>query len=56
MRLFELSEKLNICSLFFISIAKCRNIVKWFPWYLACLIVLLCIQKEFKKDYDVTEA
>ena len=30
MRLLELSEKLYICSLFFISIAKCRNIVKWY--------------------------
>ena len=26
----EFSEKLYICSSFFISIAKCRNIVKWY--------------------------
>jgi len=30
LRLFELSEKLYICFLFFISIAKCRNVVKWY--------------------------
>jgi len=31
MRLFELSENLNICFfLWFISAAKCRNIVKWY--------------------------
>jgi len=29
-QLFELSKKMYICSLFFISIAKCRNIVKWY--------------------------
>jgi len=28
MGLFDLSEKLYICFLYFISIAKCRNIVK----------------------------
>ena len=30
LRLFTLSEKVYICFLFFISIAKCRNIVKWY--------------------------
>jgi len=30
MRLFELSEKLYICFLFIISIAKCGYIVKWY--------------------------
>jgi len=30
LRLFELFEKLYICSLFFISIAKYGNIVKWY--------------------------
>jgi len=30
LRLFELFEKFYNCFLFFISIAKCKNIVKWY--------------------------
>jgi len=33
----ELSEKLYACSLFFIFIAKCRNIVKWY-WGSWCAV------------------
>jgi len=30
MRLFEFSEKFNMCFLFIISVAECINIVKWY--------------------------
>ena len=48
---FELSEKLYICFLFLIPIAKCRNFVKWCcgSYYLACCTVLYFC-KMFQKE------
>jgi len=48
---FELSEKLHICFLVFISIAKCRHFVKWYcdTYYLVCCTVLYFC-KSFQKE------